>query len=111
MKEKIYKARSISIPDEDWELLGNLAESSGYTKSAYIRMLLHFKRPMQQPSEDWKALYKAFAATGNNINQIARMGHINGIDCENCGACKESYAAILQMRDQMLHYTQPEDLI
>lgn len=104
-----YKGHIVTMTDADWELLGTLAKTSGYSRSAYVRMLLHLKRPAPLPDTDWKACYRELAAIGNNINQITKMGHVTGeIDGE---ALKECYNAIIELRGRMLLSTQPEEIV
>lgn len=104
-----YKGRIVTMTDADWELLSSLAKASGYSRSAYVRMLIHLKRPTPQPDADWKACYRELAAIGNNINQIAKMGHVTGeIDSE---ALRECYNAIIELRGRMLLSTQPEEIV
>lgn len=104
-----YKGHIVTMTNEDWELLGTIAKASGYSRSAYVRMLIHLKRPAPQPDEDWKSCYRELAAIGNNINQIAKMGHVTGeIDGESL---KECYNAIIEMRARMLISIQPEEIV
>lgn len=99
----------ITMSDADWEQLGTLAKASGYSRSAYVRMLIHLKRPAPLPDADWKACYRELAAIGNNLNQIAKIGHVTGeIDQK---ALTECYNAIIELRGRMLLSTQPEEIV
>lgn len=107
--EKKFKARSISMADEDWELLEAVSEAAGYSKSAYLRSLLHMRRPSPLPTPEWKACYRELAAIGNNINQIAKISHVTGeIDKQELDEC---YDAILKMRDVLQSYVQPQPTV
>lgn len=108
-KNRYRKGRMITMSEEEWELLNTLAKASGYSRSGYVRKLLGLEVPAPLPSKDWKACYRELAAIGNNLNQIARMGHITGeIDNEELKKC---YQAIIDIRASLLQYTQPISLL
>lgn len=71
----------IYLSDTEAKRLKRLAERSGCTISACIRLLIEGYVPTDLPPPDYHAMMNELRAIGNNMNQIAQKAHVlNVID-------------------------------
>lgn len=92
------------VTENEYFKIAATAGRAGYSLSAFIRArCLDDKKILIVDREDIKAVYQALNGMGNNVNQIARIAHAQGV------VSKETLLSLLaNVRD--IRYTVAERL-
>lgn len=106
---KIQRQRKIYMSDAEWEKLSILAKSSGRSNSEYLRSLLNLKIPKPIPSKYYYKLYREIAAIGNNINQMAKLCHLEHKHVDYDKFCND-IDILNDMKRLLLELQLPENL-
>ena len=67
---------NLRLNEEELSALNKRADSSGYSREAYIRSLLDGYVPQPMPPPDYHKMMGELRAIGNNMNQIAQKAHV-----------------------------------
>lgn len=80
MKQKINRNKSflIRMNEDEFNKLNSIVKESGYSREAYIRLILSGLQPLPMPSSELIEVIKQLRLIGNSMNQIATIGHSTG---------------------------------
>lgn len=83
----------IWLTDQEFEYLMRNVKKSGLCRESYLRHLIEGYEVKEAPTKEWVELIRLLSGMANNLNQIARLSHINGEVSD--------WAAIDQMRERL----------
>ncbi len=76
--KQITKRQHLRLDPGTRRRLEMLAEKSGKSMSAVVRLLIEGSAIREMPTADYHAMAAELHAIGNNLNQIARIANITG---------------------------------
>lgn len=88
------------MSDEHFRLLTKLSERTGYSKGAYLRMLIENKLPQEKPTEAYQEVMLELRRIGNSMNKIASAAREHGfMDAKMYGKnCTTLWNAVLELQ-------------
>lgn len=81
------------LTDKEFEYLMRNVKKSGLCREGYLRLLIEGYEVKEAPTKEWVELIHLLSGMANNLNQIARMSHIEGE--------VRDWEAIREMRKEM----------
>lgn len=87
----------VRLTDEEYAFLEYNVERTGLSQEAYLRTLILDKVPKtRETNEDNQNILTQLYAIGNNLNQIARLGHtIKVINVERYDQAVEEFKTVM----------------
>lgn len=87
----------VRLTDEEYAFLEYNVERTGLSQEAYLRTLILDKVPKaRETNEDNQNILAQLYAIGNNLNQIARLGHtIKVINVERYDQAVEEFKTVM----------------
>lgn len=77
----------VRLNDDEYNDLTNKLNKSSMSRERFIRTCIKKAKFYEPPNIDYYKLINEFNAIGNNLNQITKMGHIEGLKMINVDEC------------------------
>lgn len=94
----------IRLTQSEYDTLCCQAERAGLKKSTYLRFLMQWLIPRDNPPPEYRQVLEALYRIGNNLNQLAAIAHAKGwLHAQRLDeALKAFNQAVLMLAEQQL---------
>ena len=99
--EKREKILKVKLNEKQYQILENLIERTGLTKSEIVRYLLVFQSQNVPSRQEIQKLKRELAGISNNLNQIARAVNIYNKQGQINNVIEQFKQAIRQVNELM----------
>lgn len=110
LKKGVFRMRNrninihIRLTQSEYDTLCSQAERAGLKKSTYLRFLMQWLIPRDNPPPEYRQVLEALYRIGNNLNQLAAIAHAKGwLHAQRLDeALKAFNQAVLMLAEQQL---------